>query len=195
MPLWVLGLIAIALLTGTLRGGRLPRFGREVMVGSLVLLVLPFLTLPVGASVARVIKITSENPSITLFFRSISTSLTVSVVAVLMAFPVAYYLAFCRGKSKYTWLVILIAPFLTSYLLRVLAFKVILTDNGSARDLFRVAPVGIVIRNAYDSLSALTPAEVIRLAHDESPRNLPDLVEAMKTIAATAFTRPARKWN
>ncbi len=130
MPLWVLGLIAVALLTGTLRGLRLPRFGREVMVGSLVLLVLPFLTLPVGASVARVVKITSENPSITLFFRSISTSLTVSVVAVLMAFPVAYYLAFCRGKSKYTWLVIVIAPFLTSYLLRVLAFKVILTDNG-----------------------------------------------------------------
>jgi spermidine/putrescine transport system permease protein len=130
MPLWVLGLIAIALLAGALRGARLPRYGREVMVGSLVLLVLPFLTLPVGASVARVVKITSENPSITLFFRSISTSLTVSVVAVLMAFPVAYYLAFCRGKSKYTWLVIVIAPFLTSYLLRVLAFKVILTDNG-----------------------------------------------------------------
>jgi spermidine/putrescine transport system permease protein len=130
MPLWVLGLIAVALLTGTLRGLRLPRFGREVMIGSLVLLVLPFLTLPVGASVARVVKITSENPSITLFFRSISTSLTVSVVAVVMAFPVAYYLAFCRGKSKYTWLVIVIAPFLTSYLLRVLAFKVILTDDG-----------------------------------------------------------------
>jgi spermidine/putrescine transport system permease protein len=130
MPLWVLGLIAVVLLTGTLRGLRLPRFGREVMVGSLVLLVIPFLTLPVGASVARVVKITSENPSITLFFRSISTSLTVSVVAVLMAFPVAYYLAFCRGKSKYTWLVIVIAPFLTSYLLRVLAFKVILTDDG-----------------------------------------------------------------
>jgi spermidine/putrescine transport system permease protein len=130
MPLWVLGLIEIALLTGTLRGLRLPRYGREVMIGSLVLLVLPFLTLPVGASVARVVKITSENPSITLFFRSVSTSLTVSVVAVLMAFPVAYYLAFCRGKSKYTWLVIVIAPFLTSYLLRVLAFKVILTDNG-----------------------------------------------------------------
>jgi spermidine/putrescine transport system permease protein len=130
MPLWVLGLIAIALLTGALRGARLPRFGREVMSASLVLLVIPFLTLPVGASVARVVTITSENPSITLFFRSISTSLTVSVVAVLMAFPVAYYLAFCRGKSRYTWLVIVIAPFLTSYLLRVLAFKVILTDDG-----------------------------------------------------------------
>jgi spermidine/putrescine transport system permease protein len=130
MPLWVLGVIEAALLTGALRGLRLPRLGREVMVGSLVLLVLPFLTLPVGSSVARFVEIRSENPSITLFFRSVSTSLTVSVVAVLMAFPVAYYLAFCRGKSKYTWLVIVIAPFLTSYLLRILAFKVILTDDG-----------------------------------------------------------------
>ena len=130
MPLWLFGVIELALLTGALRGNRLPRYGREATAGALVLLVLPFVALPVGASVARVAEVTSDNPSITLFFRSVSTSLTVSVLAVLMAFPVAYYLAFCRGKSKYTWLVIVIAPFLTSYLLRVLAFKVILTDDG-----------------------------------------------------------------
>ncbi len=130
MPLWLFGVIEMALLTAALRGNRLPRYGREATAGALVLLVLPFLAIPVGASVARIAEVTSDNPSITLFFRSISTSLTVSVIAVLMAFPVAYYLAFCRGKSKYTWLVIVIAPFLTSYLLRVLAFKVILTDDG-----------------------------------------------------------------
>jgi spermidine/putrescine transport system permease protein len=130
MPLWVFGLVELALLAGVLRGSRLPRHGGKVVVASLVVLVLPFIALPAGSSVARIAEITSENPSITLFFRSISTSLTVSIVAVLMAFPVAYYLAFCRGKSKYTWLVIVIAPFLTSYLLRVLAFKVILTDDG-----------------------------------------------------------------
>src|SRR4051794_16583669 len=130
MPLWVFGLAELALLAGVLRGSRVPRHGGKVVVASLVLLVLPFIALPGGNSVARIGEITSENPSITLFFRSISTSLTVSIVAVLMAFPVAYYLAFCRGKSKYTWLVIVIAPFLTSYLLRVLAFKVILTDDG-----------------------------------------------------------------
>ena len=130
MPLWLLGVLAVALLVGVLRGSRLPRSGTAVVTGCLVVVILPFLALPAGNSVARVAEITSENPSITLFFRSISTSLTVSIVAVLMAFPVAYYLAFCRGKSKYTWLVIVIAPFLTSYLLRVLSFKVILTDDG-----------------------------------------------------------------
>ncbi len=130
IPLWLLGVIAVALLVGVLRGNRLPRHGHAVVAGCLILLVAPFIALPGGTSVARVAEITSENPSITLFMRSISTSLTVSVIAVLMAFPVAYYLAFCRGKSKYTWLVIVIAPFLTSYLLRVLSFKVILTDDG-----------------------------------------------------------------
>ena len=129
-PLWILGVCELALLVGVLRGSRVPHHGGKVVVSSLALLVLPFIALPAGSSVARLAEITSENPSITLFFRSISTSLTVSIVAVLMAFPVAYYLAFCRGKSKYTWLVIVIAPFLTSYLLRVLAFKVILTDDG-----------------------------------------------------------------
>jgi spermidine/putrescine transport system permease protein len=129
-PLWILGVCELALLVGVLRGSRVPQHGGKLVVGSLALLVLPFIALPAGSSVARFAEITSENPSITLFFRSISTSLTVSIVAVLMAFPVAYYLAFCRGKSKYTWLVIVIAPFLTSYLLRVLAFKVILTDDG-----------------------------------------------------------------
>jgi spermidine/putrescine transport system permease protein len=131
MPFWALGVCVAVLMVGVLRGSRLPRHGGKVVVGSLAVLIAPFLALPAGNSVARLAEITSpDNPSITLFCRSISTSLTVSIVAVLMAFPVAYYLAFCRGKSKYTWLVIVIAPFLTSYLLRVLAFKVILTDDG-----------------------------------------------------------------
>ena len=137
MPLWVLGLVLVLLIVGVAARQHACRdFGRLVMVASLVLLVLPFLTMPVGSTVVRFATITSENPAITLFFRSVSTSLTVSVVAVLMAFPIAYYLAFCRGKSKYTWLVIVIAPFLTSYLLRVLAFKVILTDDGLVNTAF-----------------------------------------------------------
>jgi spermidine/putrescine transport system permease protein len=49
---------------------------------------------------------------------------------VLLAYPVAYYLAMSGTKRKYVLLLILIAPFLTSYLLRVLAWKVILGNNG-----------------------------------------------------------------
>ena len=65
-----------------------------------------------------------------LFWKSVKLSLIVSAVVVLLAYPVAYYLAMSGTKRKYILLLILIAPFLTSYLLRVLAWKVILGNNG-----------------------------------------------------------------
>ena len=65
-----------------------------------------------------------------LFWKSVRLSLLVSAVVVLLAYPVAYFLALSGTKRKYVLLLILIAPFLTSYLLRVLAWKVILGSNG-----------------------------------------------------------------
>ena len=57
-------------------------------------------------------------------------ALVVSVLVVLVAYPLAYFLALSGTKRKYVLLLLLIAPFLTSYLLRVLAWKVILGDQG-----------------------------------------------------------------
>jgi spermidine/putrescine transport system permease protein len=65
-----------------------------------------------------------------LFWKSMRVSLTVSLVVVLLAYPVGYFLALCVRKRKYVLLLVIIAPFLTSYLLRVLAWKVILGDRG-----------------------------------------------------------------
>jgi spermidine/putrescine transport system permease protein len=65
-----------------------------------------------------------------LFWKSVKMSLTVSAIVVLLAYPLAYYLALSGTKRKYVLLLLLIAPFLTSYLLRVLAWKVILGDEG-----------------------------------------------------------------
>src|SRR3989440_2992164 len=65
-----------------------------------------------------------------LFWKSVKMSLIVSTIVVALAYPVAYYLALSGTKRKYVLLLVLIAPFLTSYLLRVLAWKVILGDEG-----------------------------------------------------------------
>src|SRR6266849_2076146 len=67
---------------------------------------------------------------LSLFWKSVQLSLIVSAIIVLLAFPLAYYLALSGTKRKYVLLLLLIAPFLTSYLLRVLAWKVILGDEG-----------------------------------------------------------------
>jgi len=65
-----------------------------------------------------------------LFWKSVQMSLIVSTFVVIVAYPLAYYLALSGTKRKYVLLLLLIAPFLTSYLLRVLAWKVILGDEG-----------------------------------------------------------------
>src|SRR6266571_2440865 len=67
---------------------------------------------------------------LSLFWKSVKMSLIVSTIIVLLAYPLAYYLALSGTKRKYVLLLLLIAPFLTSYLLRVLAWKVILGDQG-----------------------------------------------------------------
>jgi spermidine/putrescine transport system permease protein len=65
-----------------------------------------------------------------LFWKSAQMSLIVSALVVLAAYPLAYFLALSGTRRKYVLLLLLIAPFMTSYLLRVLAWKVILGDDG-----------------------------------------------------------------
>jgi spermidine/putrescine transport system permease protein len=74
--------------------------------------------------------LTGDSVYLALFWKSVRISLTVSIVVVLLSYPIGYFLALCVRKRKYVLLLVIIAPFLTSYLLRVLAWKVILGDRG-----------------------------------------------------------------
>ena len=77
-----------------------------------------------------------------IFWRSVWMALVVSVLSVVLAYPVAYFLAQVAGLRKYTLLLVIIAPFLTSYLLRVLALRVILQEDGVVNSFLRT--VGIL---------------------------------------------------
>jgi spermidine/putrescine transport system permease protein len=57
-------------------------------------------------------------------------ALTVAVVVVVLSYPIGYFLALTAGKRRYVLLLLIITPFLTSFLLRVLAWKVILGHSG-----------------------------------------------------------------
>jgi len=65
-----------------------------------------------------------------LLFKSIKMSATVTLINVMLAYPVAYFLAFRVKKNIMTWLILINLPFWTSYLLRVLAWKIMLGNNG-----------------------------------------------------------------
>jgi spermidine/putrescine transport system permease protein len=70
------------------------------------------------------------NPFRGAFFRSMAITLVVSCGAVLGAYPLAYFLAFVARRHRYTILLVILAPFFTSYLLRVIAWRVILNNDG-----------------------------------------------------------------
>ncbi|OJU52722.1 MAG: spermidine/putrescine ABC transporter [Mesorhizobium sp. 61-13] len=65
-----------------------------------------------------------------LLWRSLYISLTVSFLTVVFAYPIAYFISFHGGRHKGLWLFLITIPFWTSYLLRVMAWKVILGYNG-----------------------------------------------------------------
>jgi len=65
-----------------------------------------------------------------LLWRSITLSATVTIITVTLAYPIAYFLAFRVKKNIMTWLILINLPFWTSYLLRVLAWKIMLGNNG-----------------------------------------------------------------
>ncbi|HEX7297599.1 MAG TPA: ABC transporter permease [Solirubrobacteraceae bacterium] len=130
VPLIGLALGLAALLAAALLGPRLRRGGTAVSAAGFVALALPFFTIPAGTTLLRVAQLRSDSQFLDLFFKSVSMAMTTSVFAVLIAFPVAYYLAFVAGPSRYTWLLVVIAPFFTSFFLRIIAWKVILGSSG-----------------------------------------------------------------
>jgi len=57
-------------------------------------------------------------------------ALIISVSAVVLSYPLSYFLAFYSGRRAGLYLVLLLVPFWTSYLLRVMAWKIMLGSNG-----------------------------------------------------------------
>jgi len=72
----------------------------------------------------------SSQAYIKLLLESAWVALLTAVLTILLAYPLAYYLIFFVKKNKMLLLSLLILPAWTSFLLRVLAWKVMLGSNG-----------------------------------------------------------------
>jgi ABC-type spermidine/putrescine transport system permease subunit I len=69
------------------------------------------------------------NPFRGRFLYSMKFTLLVSIATTAAAYPLAYYLAFVARRFRYTLLLLLIAPFFTSYLLRIVAWSDVMLNN------------------------------------------------------------------
>lgn len=80
---------------------------------------------------------------------SVGIALLVAALATLLAYPVAYYLVFRVRERAGVYVVLLLIPFWISYLLRVMAWKVILGEGGAVNSLLLSA--GLI----HDPISVL----------------------------------------
>lgn len=66
----------------------------------------------------------------TQIYRSLLYGLIVTVITLAISFPMAYWIAFRGGRRKNLYLLLLLLPFFTPFIIRTLAWKQILADNG-----------------------------------------------------------------
>ena len=100
--------------------------------------------------------------------RSLLYSATATVLTLLIAYPLAYTIAMRGGRAKNLLLFLVVAPFFTSFLLRTLSWKILLSDSGVIfgplkaigllPDDFRVlaTPMAVVAGITYNFLPFMT---------------------------------------
>jgi spermidine/putrescine transport system permease protein len=98
------------------------------------------------------------------YWRLLGTSalmaFAVAVSAIVLAYPLAYFLSFKAGSKAGFYLVLLLVPFWTSYLLRVMAWKIILGSNGVINSFLLYLgllnePLSILLYNRYAVIMTL----------------------------------------
>ncbi|MDP5362089.1 MAG: ABC transporter permease, partial [Paracoccaceae bacterium] len=115
----------------------------------------------------------------TLLWRSLRISVIVTVVTVVLAFPIAYYLSFHVRRNKALWLFLITVPFWTSYLLRVFLWKVILGYNGVLNT--ALLEIGL-IREPLTFILYNANAVVLTLAHAWAPFAILPIFVALEKI-------------
>ena len=103
-----------------------------------------------------------------LFIRSFLYAGITTVVCLVLAYPLAYAIAFKAGRWKNVMLVLVIAPFFTSFLLRTLSWRAILADQGPVTSFLQTiailpddgrllaTPVAVIAGLVYNFLPFMT---------------------------------------
>ena len=129
------------------------------------------------------------------FGRSFVYALIATLLALAIAYPLAYAIAFKGGKLKNFMLVLVIAPFFTSFLLRTVAWKQILGEEGFVVPTLRT--IGIISDST--TLTSTSFAVVMGMTYNFLPfmtlplyasidRIDPRTLEASGDLYANGFT-------
>ncbi len=135
----------------------------------------------------------------TQFFRSLIYAGVATLLDFLIAFPLAYFIAFKAGRLKNFMLLLVVLPFFTSYLVRTTAWQLILSDNGWV--VSRLRDIGVL--GANGRLLATSTAVIAGITYNFLPfmalplyvslekidRRLVEAATDLYASRATAFRR------
>jgi spermidine/putrescine transport system permease protein len=96
----------------------------------------------------------------TQFIRSLEYAGLATVIALVVSYPVAYWIAFRGGRWKNLLLLGIVAPFFVTYLIRTLAWEAILSDHGvvarTLRTLHVLGPNGRLLATSVAVVCGIT---------------------------------------
>lgn len=119
---------------------------------------------------------------------SVFMALIVALVSVLLSYPVAYFLAFRAGLRSRVYLVLLLIPFWTSYLLRVMALKLMLGSEGVIDSFLQY--IGL-IQQPLQALIYNRNAVVVTLIYVWIPFSALPILAALQRIDLSLFEAAA----
>lgn len=133
---------------------------------------------------------TGEN--LTFLVRSLQNGAIVTAVGLLLAYPIAYWIAFYGGRFKSVFLFLLLLPFFVSFVIRTVSWSFILADDGivfgTLKDLGLLSSSFRVLGTTFAVLAGITynllPFTILPL-YVSLERIDPSLVEAAKDLYAS----------
>ena len=129
------------------------------------------------------------------YLRSFFYAGTATIGALLLGYPLAYFIAFRAGRLRNVFLLLVIMPLLVSFLVRTLAWKIILADQGPLVETFKAVGVlpqsGRLLATSWAVVAGLTynylPFMVLPL-YASLEKIRPQLIEAASDLYASPFT-------
>ncbi len=119
---------------------------------------------------------------------SVVMALSVAVISIVLSYPIAYFLAFRAGKNSNLFLLLLLIPFWTSYLLRVMAWKFMLGSEGLINSFLEY--IGI-IQQPLTALLYNRNAVVLTLIYVWIPFSTLPILAALQRIDLALFEAAA----
>jgi spermidine/putrescine transport system permease protein len=113
--------------------------------------------------------------------RSFEYAAIATAIALLLSYPLAYWIAFRGGRWKNLFLLMIIAPFFVTYLIRTLAWETILSDQGPVVHFLRYVHLINVIGD-NDRLLATPTAVVAGITYNFLPFMALPLYVALEQI-------------